>query len=212
MRAWMGACGYLVVTLVALGTASAASRAETPEKESRRTGMTAMGMSMSIGGGVMGFTNDDMADYADVGGLWEARLAVGTRRRVAFEAGYVGGAQSIDKSGLTGNAVLLASGVDADLRVNLLDQDIQPYLLVGVGWKHYNLTNEDKNTSSVRDSDDVFDFPVGAGLGYRIDPVVIDVRAVLRPTMGSDLINTASTNTEAAMHTWTASIKAGWEF
>jgi hypothetical protein len=78
------------------------------------------GLSLTAGGGVAGFTDADMRDTADVGGLWDVRAAFGTKMPLAIEAGYQGSAQGIQAIGLDSDAVLLGTSLEALARVNVL--------------------------------------------------------------------------------------------
>lgn len=174
--------------------------------------MFSSGMSASVGGGIMGFADSDMNDFVDVGGAWEARVAVGTREYVGFEAAYTGSAASIDAIGLDSDAVLVSTGLEALARANLLKGEIQPYAVAGVGWRRYDLTNADTNTSSVTDEDDVFEIPLGIGAAYRYKGLVLDARGMFRVALEEDLIATAAGQDEAKLHTIEGTIKVGWEF
>src|SRR5690554_5243259 len=61
--------------------------------------ITPFGMGLTVGGGVVGFTNSEMRDNLHTGGGWEARATVGTKLPVAFEAAYVGTANRLDTFG-----------------------------------------------------------------------------------------------------------------
>src|SRR6185295_12788955 len=54
-----------------------------------------IGVGLTLGGGATGFWQEGTRGFVDTGGMWEARLAFGTRLPVAFEAAYVGSAQGI---------------------------------------------------------------------------------------------------------------------
>ena len=173
--------------------------------------LTPWGMSASVGGGVIGFLDTDSRDVVSTGGSWEARVAAGTREWVGMEAAYIGSAQGIDALGLDSSAVLLGSGFEAAARVNLMKGAIQPYLLAGAGWTRYDITNSDVNTSDVSDSDDVFEIPLGIGLGYRYQRVILDARAVLRPVFDNDLF-ASDTGTDRRLDNLSGMVRAGFEF
>jgi hypothetical protein len=168
------------------------------------------GIALTLGGGVIGFTDETTRDTIDLGGAWEARMTAGTRSPLALEAAYIGSAQSVDALGVDGDAILLGSGVEAAARLNLIPGAIQPYVLAGAGWTRYDLTNTDTNTSDVADEDDVFQLPLGAGLAFHQDGMVFDVRAVYRPTTDADLLDAAGT--DARLDTWSAAVRGGFEF
>lgn len=175
------------------------------------TPMLPWGLAFTIGGGVTGFTSEVARDTTDVGGMWEARLVGGTRRIIGGEVAYVGTAQSVNAIGLDPDAVLLGSGVEGNLRVNFLTGALQPFVIAGAGWRHYDLVREDFNTSAVQDNDDVLVVPLGGGLAYRFSRLVLDIRGTVRPAFYSDLIATPGSS-GPTVHTWDARLDIGWEF
>jgi len=195
--------------VVSLFLVPAIAQAQEAQPEPRL--LTPYGLSLTVGGGVTGFLDQDMQDATDPGGSWEARLAAGTREFIGLEAAYIGSAQPIDALGLDADAVLLGTGLEATARINLVKGAIQPYVLAGAGWMHYQLTNADTNTSSVEEDDDVLAVPLGVGVGYRYQRLILDARGVFRPVAYSDLIPTAG-DTETSLHSWTALVRGGFEF
>jgi hypothetical protein len=171
------------------------------------------GASFSVGGGVVGFTDDAVRDFSNsVGGAWDARLVYGTRTDVAVEAAYTGGAVGLDALGLDNNATLISSGVEVLGRVNLLKEQWQPYLMAGIGWRHYSIVNTDQNTSSVDDAEDLGEVPMGGGVSYRYEGLVVDARALFRAAFNDEMIDRSATDEEANLHSWQAQVTAGWEF
>lgn len=172
------------------------------------------GMSIHVGGGVAGFVDEGMRDMTDPAGEWEARAVFGTRLIVGFEAGYSGTVQSIDALGLDTDALLLSTGVEGLVRLHLLDEGgIRPYMFAGAGWRRYDLTNADVNTSSVLETDDVLEIPVGVGVGYQIGRVIVDVRGTVRPTFEEDLVPAAAEDEEnTPLDTWNVAARVGFEF
>jgi hypothetical protein len=168
------------------------------------------GMSVTIGGGFVGFVDGDTRDYATDGNGWEGRLAFGTRSRVAIEAAYVGTMTAIDALGLDTDANLLGTGVEGAARFNLLDGQFKPYVHAGAGWMRYDITNASYNTSSIDESDNLITIPVGAGLGFQEGPVLIDLRGTYRVTTEADMFSTLGT--EARLDTWSANANIGFEF
>ncbi|HEY0715741.1 MAG TPA: OmpA family protein [Polyangia bacterium] len=175
-----------------------------------------LGIEGMVGGGVIGFLDEQARDLTDPGGNWEARLSVGTRLPVAVEAAYVGSAQNIQALGLDDDAVLVGSAAEAVARVNFTRQlRIQPYIFGGVGWQHYDLTNEDANTSGVREDDDLFTIPAGLGVSFRlVRGLVLDIRGTIRTAFDEELMDApfAATGQDANLHTWDAGARLGWEF
>ncbi|KAB2898081.1 MAG: porin family protein [Kofleriaceae bacterium] len=203
----LGAVAFLGAALFANGAAAQAYDEEDEDLLSR------IGLALTVGGGVSGFTNEEMRDTADVGGTWDVRAAFGTRSPIALEAGYVGSAQAIDAIGLDTDAVLVGTALEGLARVNLLpEQRINPYFFGGAAWRRYDLTNADTNTSDVVETDNLLEIPVGAGVSYRIAGFVADLRGSFRIATEEDLIRTDVGEESPKLHTWSASAKLGYEF
>ncbi len=146
------------------------------------------GIGVSAGPGVTGFVDADMRAATDPGGAWDVRVAAGTRLPVAFEAAYVGSAQAIDALGLDPDSILVGTGLEGGARIDLLPDEANPFVVVGAGWTRYQLANADSNTSSVNQRDDVLTLSLAIGMDVRIDRVVLDARAVMRPTFDNELL------------------------
>jgi peptidoglycan-associated lipoprotein len=182
--------------------------------------MTRFGMALTVGGGVVDFLDDDARALGDMGGAWEARLTLGTRSPLAIEAAYVGSAHNIDALGLDGNAVLLGTAVETDLRVNFTTGPVQPYVFGGLGYTRYDVTNEDFNTSSVNDEEQMGHIPVGAGIGTQWGGFLLDLRGTVRPAFEDDLVDEPAleddpldeTDTATDLDTWSVAARMGWEF
>lgn len=169
---------------------------------------TPYGMSVGAGAGARGFVDDDVNDAIDTAGAWNARFLFGSRKIIGLEAAYLGSAGTLDALGLDSDARLLGTGVEGALRLHFLPGMWQPYVMAGAGWSHYRVTNEDYNTSSIGDSDDMASFPMGAGLAFHYDRLVLDLRGVYRPTAGAEMIPSAGNNLDS----WAADFSGGFEF
>ncbi|HTM23123.1 MAG TPA: hypothetical protein VL172_21530 [Kofleriaceae bacterium] len=177
--------------------------------------LTEWGMSISAGGGGEGFTDKDMRDSSGNCGAWNVRAQLGTRTPIAFEAAYIGSAQSIDALGLDQDAILLGTAVEGTVRVNILARSAwQPYAFAGGAWRRWNVTNADVNTSDVAEKDDVLEIPMGAGLAYRHRGFVADARGAFRLSTGEDMVPTSTTEGGGfqPMHRWSAMGSVGYEF
>jgi outer membrane protein OmpA-like peptidoglycan-associated protein len=186
--------------------------------------LTRFGMSVTVGGGVVDFMDGEARDLGDMGGAWEARLAVGTRMPIAIEAAYVGAAHDVNALGLDDSAVLLGTSAEADVRLNIASLfgawTVQPYVFGGIGYTRYDVTNEDFNTSSVNDEEELGHIPVGAGIGYQWRGLLVDLRGTMRPAFQDDLVNEPAdeddpldeTDTATDLDTWSVAARAGWEF
>lgn len=183
--------------------------------------MERYGVTVALGGGTSGFTNDAMRDSTDLGGDWGVRLSFGTQSPLAIEASYIGSAQNIEALGLDDDAILVGNGAQAALRLNgTFDLPVQPFIFGGAAWRRYDLTNEDFNTSAVNDSDDVLELPVGLGIAGKWSGLVLDLRGEFRPTLDNDLMPTFGIDDDedigndefAAMHRWGVNASIGYEF
>jgi hypothetical protein len=198
----------LVGTLCAGGVALAdEAKSETPNL------VTPYGMAGYVGGGVGGFVDSGMRDFAGTAGLWEARFQFGTRLPIGFEAAYLGGLSSVSNSlGIDKDARLLSNGAEATLRVNILTGMIEPYVFAGAGWTRYDMTGYDTRTADVAETDDVFTIPVGLGVGYRLDRMLADLRGTYRPAFDEDLVLKTGSTDHQNMDAWQVTLHAGFEF
>jgi hypothetical protein len=188
----------------------AAPPAPRPEATSKST-LERYGIAVALGGGVSGFTSETMRDTTQDGGDWGVRVSVGTRSRLGLEAQYLGSAQSIDALGIENDAKLVGNGVQAGLRYNVLDYNIQPFVFGGVAWRHYRLMDEGINTSSVSDRDDVLEIPIGVGLAWKYRGVMFDVRGEFRYAALEDMVPRLDGDA-AAMHRYGALADVGFAF
>jgi hypothetical protein len=213
----MMARGWVLLLGVAVGVSTAATRASADEAMPRQardapTLVTPDGATLSVGAGVFDYADGDMRDFTDIAGAWSVRGVYGTRSMLAVEAGYTGTAQQVDAIGLDSRADMLTTGLHVAARYNFLRDALQPYAIAGVGWRHYALINDDFNTSSVADNDDVFEIPLGGGVAYRYRGLMLDARGVFRPAFGEDLIDETESQVNADLHNWSTELSVGWEF
>jgi hypothetical protein len=169
------------------------------------------GIAVALGGGVSGFTSETMRDTTQDGGDWGVRVTMGTRSRIGIEAQYLGSAQAIDALGIENDAKLVGNGVQAGLRLNLIDYNVQPFVFGGVAWRHYRLMDEGINTSAVSDRDDVLELPVGVGLAWKYRGLMFDVRGELRYAAMEDMVPRLSGDA-ASMHRYGALADVGFAF
>jgi hypothetical protein len=157
-----------------------------------------VGAGLLIGGGFEDFTNSNLRSMTTGGGFWNARLVAGTHQVIGVEAAYTGAARGIDALGLGQNARLVSNGAEGALRGNLPIRVgrslLEPFVLVGLGWQHYNLTNTDTNTSDVASRDDIMTLPVGTGFEYSYGRFLADARIMYRQTYYNDLLRTSGGN------------------
>ena len=125
---------------------------------------------------------------------------------LAGEAAYVGSAMGMNVLGLSDTAVLVSNGVEGALRFNVLTGDWQPYALAGYTFRRYTIQNSSVNTSSVLNADNVSEIPLAAGIAYRVQGFVADLRFNYNNAFNSKLI--PDTN----LSTYGVSAKVGFEF
>jgi hypothetical protein len=176
------------------------------------------GISTQIGGGASGFTDQTMRDTtASAAGMWDLRLTLGSHTPLAFEAGYVGTAATIDALVGTQSGTLLGTTVEGAFRYNVLPHyTFTPYAFAGVGWQRYDVTGGAFNTSDtgMNDSDNSVVYPMGVGIAYRHPSgFVADLRGTFRASSNAGLVLKDVGGTDfAPLHTWSASGALGYEF
>jgi hypothetical protein len=180
-----------------------------------------IGVSTILGGGVAGFTGSTMrATTADVGGLWDLRVTIGSHIPLAVELGYVGTATNLRGLPAGQNGTLVGTAFEGALRYNVLPHHLAtPYLFAGIGWQRYDVTeaNVTLSDAGMNDKDNLLEFPMGVGMAYRMSGFVFDVRGTFRAATEQNLVleqPTASPTSSdfAKMHTWEASAALGYEF
>lgn len=193
---------------LASGLPAAAQESGQPAEGEPANMLTPFGMAFTVGGGVSDFVRDQIRDFTQTGGGWEARYVLGTRTHLGAEAAYTASLNGLDTLGVDDNAMLMSNGGEAMLRANILTGAWQPYLLAGVGWRHYNVVNTDTNTSDVSETDDAMTIPMAVGVSYRYSRIVGDLRAAYRPSFFDDISAVAAQPLDSAA----LSLNIGFEF
>lgn len=160
---------------------------------------TGFGVSLTAGGGASGFTNSSTSDFAGTGGLWTARLLVGSHVPVGVEFSYAG----IKNGGLTGTSV------DTTVRWNILPHwDFCPFIYIGLGWQHYKTTGDRPMPISIDGDVDMASGPMGGGLAYRHwSGFVAEIRGTFRPVANPSNLE----HTDISLNSWEFSATAGYE-
>ena len=175
-----------------------------------------IGVGVTLGGGAVGFWQEGTKAFVDTGGSWDVRATIGTRLPIAFEAAYVGTAQSVNALGLSTDAILLGSTAEGDIRINILRGRVQPYVFGGAGYTYYRITNTAISTSDLQRTDNVFEIPFGAGLSWRVGhALLLDIRGTGRWTFDDELFKVAAATTNAGdshLYNWMGTAHLGWEF
>jgi len=165
-----------------------------------------LGISLEAGGGVGGFLDNRLKDVASAQGQWVARMVFGTRAHLGGEAAYIGSASTVNTLGVEPGATITANGAEGAIRFNVLTGMWQPYAIGGLGWTHYSLGYAQITTSDVQANGDVMTFPIGTGMAWRYNGIVLDSRLSFHPSTSSGLIR--NTN----LSTWDLQAHAGFEF
>lgn len=159
---------------------------------------TPIGAAFLLGGGFEDFTNSNVRGVTSSGGSWNARAIAGTHQYLGAEAAYVGTAHNINTLGLASNSSLVSNGLEGALRVNVPvlrgPSLIEPFGFVGLGWQHYNVTNNNSATSDINDKDDIMTLPVGGGLEFAYKMFMADARFTYRETYYNNLMRTSGGN------------------
>jgi hypothetical protein len=193
--------------LVALGLPSLAWADDHPP--SPQSAQTSAGIGLSAGAGLTGFSDGAMRDVTDVGLAWDARLTLGTRSMLALEAAYVGSAQGVDL--MVEDVTLIGHGAEAAGRLNLGTLPVQPYVVAGLGWTRYKVYYDD-TPLNVSTDDDILTVPLGAGVGFHLAGVLIDVRGSYRFAFDDELFrDEADFEERPAFDNWAVTARAGVE-
>jgi hypothetical protein len=174
------------------------------------------GIALQVGGGIMGFTSEQMQSVTRAGGYWDARMVLGLRRVFALELAYVGTANPVLPPAVETRGTLVGNGAEGDIRINIpiIGQEgayVIPYGLGGLGWQHFRLVNSDSNDTVLARGDDVLSIPVGGGvtLGYR--HLYFDARFTYRFTTYEDMLPQSGRTNEQLRH-WAFGGNFGYVF
>ena len=176
-----------------------------------------IGIGVTLGGGLTGFTDQSIRDTLDtnVGGMWGIHATIGTHIPVGLDLNYNGSVVDMNAVNSNATGMLVGTNLEAALRLNILPHNQwNPFVFAGIGWQRYDLRNIELSTadSSLGGQDDVAVFPMGAGLAYRTTSgFVADVRGTFRIAQDSTLLRDPA-GPNAELHTWDAGGNVGYEF
>jgi hypothetical protein len=135
------------------------------------------GLSLTIGGGVEGYSGA-LAPEINPGPAYGVQAAIRPSKVLGIELGYSGAVNNLDSrvgGGASSGPDLVRNGGQAALTLGLAATPVQPYVLGGVGFSHYDFRGS-TGTSGFRD-DTAGNVPVGAGLRTQIGDFTADLRA-----------------------------------
>src|ERR1043166_9699547 len=95
------------------------------------------GVSVTVGGGVTGFTDKTMRGVtSDVSGLWGLRITYGTRAPFALDVNYAGTSANINAPMGNRSGTLIGTTLEAALRYNFLPHYAwNAYAVAGMRWQ-----------------------------------------------------------------------------
>jgi len=171
-----------------------------------------VGVGLLLGGGYQQFTNNGIRNTTGDGGYWNVRLVEGTRQFVGFEAAYVGDARGMTGLGFSNNARLISNGVEGAVRVNVPIPRglslVEPFGFIGVGWQHYQITNNNNALADVTSKDDILTMPVGGGLEFAYRGFMADARFTYRETYFNNLLGPNGGD----LNNWNVGGQIGFEY
>jgi hypothetical protein len=176
-----------------------------------------IGVGITLGGGVSGFTDELLRDTVDseVGGAWSVRATIGTHIPLGLDISYTGTTVDLQPLGQTATGQLVGTNVEGAVRWNILPHfSVNPYLFAGMGWQRYDVRDADFSLSDagINEDENFVVFPTGVGIAYRdISGIVFDARGTFRWAGDSELIAEAGGDF-ADLHTWEATANLGYEF
>lgn len=142
------------------------------EKEKKKSGAHMRGLTLTVGGGVEGYTGG-LSNQIRPGPAWSVNANLRPTRVVGLELGYNGAANNVKGGDLVNGADIVRNGGQAVATVGLTATAIQPYVLGGVGLSRYNVRGGD----NTRFKDDTTGHvPLGAGLRTHVGPFTADAR------------------------------------
>jgi hypothetical protein len=171
-----------------------------------------VGIAVSAGGGAFDFVGGNSRAVTDTGGFWTVRALFGSRSIISVEAIYLGTAQGLQSLGLglENNARLISNGGQGTIRFNapigIHKMLIEPYGFAGGGWQHYSVVNTNTFSASIRSTDNVVLLPVGAGLAFGYNGLLVDIRGQYQFSYQNDLLGSTG------LDNWNAGGTVGFEF
>ena len=132
------------------------------------------GLSVSVGGGVEGYTSA-LAPQIQLGATYGVTVGLRASRRLGLEMGYSGAVHELDTGapdGATRGTDLIRNGAHAAATVGLTSTPVQPYVMGGLGFSHYNVRGGMPGFGD----DTVGNVPLGAGVRTTFGTFTADAR------------------------------------
>ncbi len=177
---------------------------------------TYSGVQLSLGGGVTRFARDTPRDATNVGGQWEVALGyapeIADTHLFAFEAAYIGTAQGLTPAGVS-NGTLWSHGFEGLVRLQpgfATWMGIEPYVFGGMGatWFSTSVPTGQGSVTVADQNNAHFVVPVGLGVQFRMEGLLIDLRGAYRFRFTNDLIR-ASGDPDPALDSWSVTGRVG---
>lgn len=179
-----------------------------------------IGVAVMAGGGVTDFTGNVARDSTGTGGSWDVRFVIATRRWLGGELSYVGGLNNLENvlgSSPTGTSHQLSrNGLEGVVRINAPlyagNTLLEPYVLGGVGWNGYRVTNFNSLTADaniIGTPDNTLTVPAGIGFSAAYKGFIGDIRGTFRPTFKQTIFPNQS---DTALTNWDVGGMVGYEF
>lgn len=133
------------------------------------------GLTVTVGGGLEGYTNSLAADI-DPGATYGATVALRPTKVLGLELGYSGALHGFDQDlnavGAESGPDIVRNGAHAAATIGITATPVQPYLLAGVGFSRYNV----RGTAPGFADDTVGNVPVGLGVRFHVGDFTADLR------------------------------------
>jgi hypothetical protein len=208
-------------TVVGVGLLAPLAHAQTQPGISGRPGeehiRSGIGVSVQGGGGFNDFTGGASRDATNLGGSWDIRVVVGTRRLLALEGAYVGTSRSLSTTSVAANSMdLISNGFEGALRLNapLVERGvlIEPFIFGGAGWAHYFFSNAINGGVAVSNADSVGTIPMGGGLAVAYRGFLAEARFTYRSVYDDNQLVLGNAGRPLGLDNWNAGVMIGFEF
>ncbi|MBU8896681.1 hypothetical protein DRW03_34255 [Corallococcus sp. H22C18031201] len=177
----------------------------------RESKQASTGLYALIGGGMEGYTGK-LAPELQPGASYGAVVGYRPVPMLGLELGYSGGLSDIDTRGRTHGGItdgpdIVRNGGQAALVADLTDTRLQPYVLGGIGFEHFNIRNDVQGAQLGFKDDTSAYAPVGVGLRYQMGKVfTADARVNYDFLLGQDFAPTPGNDAGSGRYQATLSL------